>query len=178
MVEKSTIARPYAQAIFDLAHRQGRLAEWSDMLNLAAHVASDADMVALIGNPGVSRQRLSDLFLDICSGKLDSSAQNLIRVLVENGRLAVLPEIFAQFEIYKADAEKIVQAQVISAYELSQAQQQSIAAALKNRLGREVSLQCEVDTSLLGGAIIRAGDLVIDGSVTGQLDRLTNALSQ
>lgn len=178
MVEKSTIARPYAQAIFDLADKQGRLADWSDMLGLAAHIASDADMAALVGNPGVARQRLCDLFLDICSGKLDAEAENMIRVLIENGRLDVLPEIFAQFESYKADAEKVVQAQVIAAYELSTEQQQAIAAALKNRLGREVSLQCQVDSSLLGGAIIRADDLVIDGSVTGQLDRLTIALSQ
>ena len=178
MAEKSTIARPYARAIFDLAHDQGRLSEWSDMLGFCATIAADADMQTLIGNPGVARERLASLFLDIGKGKLDQAAQSMIRVLIDNGRLNVLPEIFAQYEVFKAEAEKVIQAQVITAYELNKDQQKRIAAALKKRLGREVVLQCQVDTSLLGGAVIRAGDLVIDGSVTGQLDRLTNALSQ
>ena len=178
MAEKSTIARPYARAIFDLANNEGRLAEWSDMLGLCACIAADAEVQMLISNPRVARDRLAGLFLDIGEGKLDSAAQNMIHVLIDNGRLSVLPEIYAQFEVYKADAEKVVQAQVITAYELDKSQQQQIAAALKKRLGREVEIQCQVDASLLGGAIIRAGDLVIDGSVTGQLGRLTNVLAQ
>ena len=178
MAEKSTIARPYARAIFDLASSQGRLAEWSDMLGFCACVAGDAEIQALIGNPRVGRERLADLILGICEGRLDQPARNMVQVLIENHRLGLLPEIHAQFEVYKAEAEKVIQAQVITAYELDKSQQQQIAAALKKRLGREVEIQCRVDASLLGGAIIRAGDLVIDGSVTGQLGRLTNVLAQ
>lgn len=177
MAEKSTIARPYAQAIFALAAEQKRLAEWSQMVGLAALVVSDPGMSELIGNPRVSDEQIVALLNDICGDGLDKHGQDMIRVLAENGRLEVLPEICVQYEAYRAEAEKVVQAQVTSAYPVSEAQQQNIIAALKKRLGREVTLECQVDENLLGGAIIRAGDMVIDGSVTGHLDRLTHALS-
>lgn len=177
MAEKSTIARPYAQAVFAIAAEQKRLAEWSRMVGLAALVVSDPAMVGLIGNPRLGEEQLAGLINDICGDGLDKHGRDMIRLLAENGRLEVLPEISAQYEAYRAEAEKVVQAQVTSAYPVSEAQQQNIIAALKKRLGREVTLECQVDESLLGGAIIRAGDMVIDGSVTGHLDRLTHALS-
>jgi F-type H+-transporting ATPase subunit delta len=177
MAEKSTLARPYAQAIFAIADEQKRLSEWSQMVGLAALVVEDPAMAALIGNPRVSDDRLVALIIDICADGLDKLGQDMIRVLAENDRLDVLPEISVQYEAYRAEAEKVVQAQVTSAYPVTEAQQQSIITALKQRLGREVSLECQVDESLLGGAIIRAGDTVIDGSVTGHLDRLTHTLS-
>jgi len=178
MAEKSTIARPYAQAIFSLASDQKRLSEWSDQLALAAMVVSDAGMASLIGNPRVAKDKIVALVADVCGKKLDKAGQDMIRVLVDNDRLELLPEIFRQYEAYRAEAEKVVKAHVTSAFPVSSKQKSDIISALKKRLGREVTLECQVDKSLLGGAIIRAGDMVIDGSITGHLDRLTHALSQ
>lgn len=178
MAEKTTIARPYAQAIFELALSQEVLPRWSEMLQLAAAVAADARVGALVGNPRVTKEELARLFLGICGDKLNPEAQNLIRLLVENDRMDVLTEIAALYETYRADAERTVAAQVISAFPVDAVQQQQIAAMLKQRLGREVTLSCKTDKSLLGGAIIRAGDLVIDGSVTGQLAKLQVALAR
>jgi len=178
MAEKSTIARPYAQAIFSLAANQQRLSEWSAQLALAAIVVTDASLAALIGNPRIAKEKIGALVIDVCGKKLDKAGQDMIRVLVDNDRLELLPEIYQQFEAYRADAEKVVKAQVTSAFPVSTKQKNDITAALKKRLGREVTLDCQVDKSLLGGAIIRAGDMVIDGSITGHLDRLTHALSQ
>jgi len=178
MAEKSTIARPYAQAIFALAADQKRLPEWSEMLALTAAIVADDNMVTIIGNPRIGKDKLTALVIDICGDKLDKGGQDMVRVLVENGRLELLPNIFVQFEEYRAEAERVVQAQVTAAYPVSEDQKASIITALKQRLGREVTLDCQVDESMLGGAIIRAGDMVIDGSVTGHLDRLTHTLSQ
>ena len=178
MAEKSTIARPYAQAIFSLAADQKRLSEWSDQLALTATIVKDANLAALIGNPRIAKEKIGALVIDVCGKKLDKAGQDMVRVLVDNDRLELLPEIAAQFEEYRAEAEKVVQAQVTSAFPVSAKQQADIISALKKRLGREVTLECHVDKTLLGGAIVRAGDMVIDGSITGHLDRLTHALSQ
>ncbi|MFQ5470839.1 MAG: F0F1 ATP synthase subunit delta [Gammaproteobacteria bacterium] len=177
MAEKSTIARPYAQAVFDLANKQGDLAGWSDMLQLLTLVAQDENMNGLIGNPRVGKDRLTDLFIDVCGDKLNDSGKNFIKVLSQNDRMELIPEITAIYEVYRAEAEKVIQAEIISAFEVSEEQKQSIAAALTKRLGREVSVECTVDKSLVGGAVIRAGDIVIDGSVTGQLEKLASVLS-
>jgi len=178
MAEKTTIARPYAEAVFELAQQRKELPRWSDMLQLAAAVAADARMSALVGNPNVGKDQLTKLFLGVCGDKLSNEGQNLIRVLVENDRLDVLTEIAALYESYRADAERTVEAQVISAFPMDETQKQRIIAMLKKRLGREVTLSCETNKGLLGGAIIRAGDLVIDGSVTAQLNKLQVALAR
>ncbi len=177
MAEKSTIARPYAQAIFDQAAASGQLPQWSENLALASAVAQDEGMRSVIGNPRLSNAQLVDLFLGVCGGKFDDTAKNLVKLLVENGRLSVLPEIVSLYEAYRAEAEKTVKAEVVSAYPVTSTQQTSIKEALKARLGREVELVCTTDNSLVGGAIIRAGDMVIDGSVTGQIEKLTHALT-
>jgi F-type H+-transporting ATPase subunit delta len=177
MAENSTIARPYAQAVFELAKEQGRLQQWSEMLQLAAMVVADANVKSLIGNPRVDKQQLMDLILGVCGDGLDDNARNFLAVLAENGRLSLLPIMSELYEAYRAEEEKVVQAELISAFPVNEEQQQKIAAALKARLGREVSLNCKTDQSLLGGAIIRAGDMVIDGSVTGHLNSFANALS-
>ena len=177
MAEKSTIARPYAQAVFDLAAAQRQLGPWSERLQLLAAVAADARVQRLIGNPRVTREQLAALLIDICGSGLDEQGKSLVRLLVENRRLDLLAEIAALFAQYRAEAERVVQAEVVSAFPLSKEQEAGIAAALKKRLGREVSLTSSTDDTLIGGAVIRAGDLVIDGSVTGHLDRLGNALS-
>jgi len=176
MAEKSTIARPYAQAAFDLAQQQGKLKEWSEMLQWLAAVAADDAAMDLVANPEVSQDAKIKLFTDVCADKLNDHGKSMLTVLAENKRLTVLPEIAQQFEEQRAEAEKTVEAEVTTPYPLSDEQQQAMIAALKNRLGREVTLVNKTDESLIGGAIIRAGDLVIDASVTGQLERLTNTL--
>lgn len=176
MAEKTTIARPYAQAIFDIAKEQGALKEWSAMLDLAANVAADPTMQALIDSPRHTDAQVVELFLNVCGDKLSDVGKSMIRVLGENKRLDLLPEIAALYEIERAEAEKTIEAEVESATTLTDAQLAAISAALKARLGREVSFKCSINESLLGGAIIRAGDLVIDGSVVGKLTKLQSTL--
>ncbi len=176
MAEKTTIARPYAQATLALAKEQNALQQWSDMLQFASAVAADEDMAALIDSPKLSSEQLAGLFLDICGDKLNEHGKNMIRVLAENDRLDVLAEITELFEIERAQSEGTIEAQVISAVELSDAQKSGITESLKKRLGRDVTLNCSVNAAIVGGAIIRAGDVVIDGSVTGKLDKLATAL--
>lgn len=178
MAEVITIARPYAKAIFELAQSGNAFKEWSQMLATAAQVVSDPQMRAMIGNPRISNQQLVDIIIGICGASATAQARSMIRLLAENHRLACLPQIAALYEELRAEAEKTVEAEVISAFEVGEAEQQKIKAALKKRLGREVQLTCRVDATLIGGAIIRANDLVIDGSVAGQLTRLENALSR
>ena len=177
MAENSTIARPYAQAVFDLAKQQGRLAQWSEKLQLLAMVVSDDKIKMLIGNPRIDKKDLMDLITGVCGESLDDNARNFLGVLAENGRLNLLPIVAEQYEAYRSEEERVIQAELISAFPVNNEQQQKIAVALKTRLGREVSLNCKTDKTLLGGAIIRAGDMVIDGSVTGHLNRFANVLS-
>jgi len=181
MAEKSTIARPYAEAVFQLAAANSELQQWSDMLQAVAMVAADADMQAVIGNTSVSKDQLAQLIIDVAGASLQKGMTeagcNLIKLLAENRRLDVIAEITEQFETLKAEAEKTVEAQMVSAQEVSAAQQSMIAEKLKARLGCEVSLTCSVDETLMGGAIIKAGDMVIDGSVSGQLNKLSVELA-
>lgn len=176
MAEKTTIARPYAQAAFDLAQEKGDLKTWSEMLELCAMIVSDEQVRRLIGNPEVSKDSLVELILNVAGDRLDTVGTNFIRVLAANGRLNVLPEIAALYEQHRAEAERYIDAEVISAFPMSDAQQQALVDGLKKRLGREVRLTASTDESLIGGAIVRAGDLVIDGSVTGHLNKLAQAL--
>jgi F-type H+-transporting ATPase subunit delta len=176
MAEKSTIARPYAQAAFDLAQQQGKLKEWSEMLQWLSGVAADDAVMDLVGNPEVTRDAKAKLFIDICSDKMNEQGKSFVDVLADNKRLDVLPEIAEQFEQQRAEAEMTVEAEVTTPFPMSDAQQKAMVAALKTRLGREVTLVNKTDESLIGGAIVRAGDLVIDASVTGQLARLANTL--
>ncbi|MGD8592699.1 MAG: F0F1 ATP synthase subunit delta [Gammaproteobacteria bacterium] len=177
MAEISTIARPYAQAIFELAQEQAKLQQWSDMLQMTAQVAADESIQAIMGNTSVTKAQLTDLFISVCGDNLTDEGANLIKLLVENRRLSVLPEIAQQFETLKAEAEKTIEAEVISAFEVSAEQQNLLQQQLKKRLGREVSLTCSVDESLLGGAVIKAGDTVIDGSTLGQIRKLSIKLA-
>lgn len=176
MAEKSTVARPYAQAAFELARGSKDLKAWSDALAFAAAVAQDESMQGLISNPNLDRDRLVQLFLDVCGDRLNAFGQNFIRVLAENKRLELLPEITALFEALRAEAEGSIEAEVISAFPLNDSQQKQLTEMLKKRLHRDIVLVTKTDESLIGGAIIRAGDLVIDASAVGQLTRLANTL--
>lgn len=177
MAELTTVARPYAQAIFKRAQETGRLAEWSGELQFAAAIALDPTMADTIDSNRLTKAELAERFIGIGAEQLSEEARNLVRLLAENRRLSLLPEIAAVYEVLKAEAESTVEAEMVSAYPLDDAQRDRIAEALKARLGRKVSLSATVDESLIGGAIIRAGDLVIDGSVRGKLGRLATALN-
>lgn len=177
MAEITTIARPYAEAVFALAAEAKQLGEWSTMLAFASAVAADDNMKAMIGNTSVNKDQLTALFLDVCGNKLTDHGKNMVKVLIENRRLNVLTEIAKQYETLKAEAEKTIEAEVISAFEMNKDQQKQIADKLKTRLGREVTLTCRVDNTLLGGVVIKAGDLVIDGSAIGQIHKLSVALA-
>ena len=176
MAEATTIARPYAQAVFQLENDSGKLAGWSEVLTLLDAAVNDEAVSALISNPNVSGDQLVELLSAICGSKLDKEGKNFLKVLAENGRLNVISEIAANFDELKAEAEKTVKAEVVSAFKLTAPQQAKLEAALKKRLGCEVEINSTVDKSILGGAIIRAGDMIIDGSITAQLDRLSSDL--
>ncbi len=176
MAEIQTLARPYAEAVFELAQSHQALTAWSEMLAFFTAVAGDENMQRLASNPRVDRGRFLDLFLGIGGKHINAEGANFIRLLVENRRLSLLPEIVKQYEARKTEAEARVEATVVSAFPLEAAQRQSLNEALKRKLGREVNLTIEVDKSLMGGIVIRTGDLVIDGSVRGRLADLATYL--
>ena len=177
MAEKSTIARPYAEAVFELAHSAGQLQAWSETLATVHMIVANDDMQSVIGNTSVSKAQVAELIIDVAGAGMNEQSRNLVKLLAENRRLGVMTEIVEQYETLKAEAEKTVEAEIIAATEVSPAQQARIAEKLKAKLGREVSLKVTVDESLMGGAIIKAGDLVIDGSVSGQLNKLSVELA-
>lgn len=173
---EASLARPYARAVFDLARQQGQLQQWSEQLALMAAVVNNATMQSLLDNPRLTRSDAGELVIRACGSDVDEHAANLLRMLAENGRLAQLPMIAVLYDTLRDEAEGTVDAQVISARPLSDAQKTAIAAGLKKRLGRDVQLNCSVNEDLVGGAVIRAGDLVIDGSAVDRLRQLSSAL--
>ena len=177
MSEAITTARPYAQAAFDEAQRLGDLKGWSAVLQTLAEALSNAEVSAVVSSPRVANNKIEELILALCGTQLAAQQRNFIRVLVDARRLTVATEIACMYEALRAEAEKSVDVTVASAFELNDAQQQKIAAALKARMGREVKLSCKVNKELLGGIVIRAGDKVIDGSARTRLGEMANALA-
>ena len=183
MADNNTIARPYAQAVFELANDAGELALWSTSLAMARQLLADGQVAAFLGDPAFSdAQRLdflTGLFAKADATKLagkDKRGTNFLKLLLEYGRVAVLPEIAAHFETLKAEIENVVEVTVTSASPISKKQRDTIARALRERLGRDVNLETAIDGDLIGGAVIRAGDVVIDGSLRARLEGLSNAL--
>lgn len=183
MAENNTIARPYAQAVFELASESGTLVEWSDSLDAAGRLLEDGQVAEFLSAPALNDVRrfefLTELFASAGARLLgggDRKGTNFLKLLIENGRVAVLPEIAEHFDELKAKIENAVDVTVTSAAPVSADRQQEIAAALKAKLGREIRLETEIDENLIGGAVIRAGDVVIDGSLRARLDGLANAL--
>jgi len=174
--EATTIARPYAEAVFARAKETGKLDAWSDMLGFLTDVVEDPVMAAAIADPLFERENLTQLMLEIGEDRLDDEGKNLVRLLVENDRLPVVPELSGMYEVLKAESQRVLNVHVRSAFTLQPAQEKHIADALKAKLGREITISSEKDPDLIGGVHIRAGDTVIDGSVSGQLQQLANEL--
>lgn len=175
MPDKNTIARPYAKAAFEAA--SGHLDAWSGALRRAAQGVADPRVAALLGNPRVTRGALVELVTSIAAPRPEPALRNFIDLLAGNHRLACLPEISARFDALKAEAERTIDVEVAAACELSEVQQRMLAEALQRRLQRTVRLHCVHDPALLGGARVRAGDLVIDGSLRGRLERIRHQLA-
>jgi len=176
MAEPSTIARPYAEAAFRLADAQGKLADWSAALANLAAVADDARVRAAISDPNLPAAKVAGLFISILAGELSGETENFVRVLAENGRLEVLAEIRAQYEVLKNEREGVVEAEVTTAFDMDAAQIADLVSRLEKKTGRKVRARVSVDQSLIGGVRIAIGDQVIDGSARAQLAALENAL--
>ena len=174
MSQAITLARPYARAAFAVARDEGGLAAWSQALGLSAQLAGDSRVNGLLGNPLLDRQQAVALLAPNDAGE---SFSRFLGVLAQAGRLALLPEIAGLYDQLRAEDERVVQATVTSADALPQAELDKIVAALKKRFGREVQVTTAVDASLIGGAVIDAGEVVIDGSLKGKLARLQNSLA-
>ena len=177
MAELSTLARPYAKAAFQAAADVGALQAWSDMLVTASEVTLNEDMAKVLSHPGLTGQQQAQTLIDVCGDTLNASVQNLVNVLAENKRISLLPQILEQFEHLKAELEKAVDVEIISAFEVSDESKQKLTDALKAKLAKDVRVTTTVDSTLVGGAIIRAGDMVIDGTVRGKLAKLAEAMN-
>lgn len=177
MSQSITTARPYAQAAFEEAQKLGDLKVWSEMLIFLAETVFHPEVRAVVTSPRVLKAQIEKLMVGFLDSKASTQQRNFVRVLVDNQRLLLLPEIAALFEALRAEAEKIVNVVVDSAFELSAAQQDKIVSSLKKRLGREIKLVCKVNKELLGGVVIRAGDKVIDGSARTRLEEMANTLA-
>jgi F-type H+-transporting ATPase subunit delta len=177
VAERATIARPYAKAAFEYAREAGALADWSQALRLCAEIVADPRVEALIKDPELTPAQIADFVIGVGGAKLTPGMQNFVRVLAANRRLLLLPEIAAHYEAMRAQVENTVDVEVISAVKLDAAQTEKLTQALNTRLKRRVKMQNSVDPALLGGAVIRAGDLVIDGSLKGRLERLRTDLT-
>ncbi|MDR0805319.1 MAG: F0F1 ATP synthase subunit delta [Enterobacteriaceae bacterium] len=175
MSEFITVARPYAKAAFDFAVEQHDLDNWQQMLAFAAQVSRDEQVADLLSG-AMAPEHLANIFNAICGDQLNENGQNLIKVMAENGRLIVLPDVLEQFIQLRSEQESTIDVDVTAAAPLNDAQLVKITNAMEKRLSRKVKLNCNIDKSVMAGFIIRAGDMVIDGSIRGRLDRLTDVL--
>ncbi len=176
MAELATLARPYAEAVFELARDTERLENWSDTLGFLKAVIQDEEFVAIANNPTVSRETLLTLLLDIGEQYLDEAGRNLVKMLVANHRLPILPCLADQYEVLRAEHQGVLKVEVISTYAVKPQQKQQIEEMLKKRFGKQVEVEVEIDRKLLGGWLIRAGAQVLDLSVRGRLQQLASEL--
>ena len=172
MAEKATVARPYAKAAFAHARDRNTLDAWAGWLGTARAVVMSDEFKAFESSPGVGRQQLKELVANVCGDALDANARSLLELLAENGRIDYLPEIARHFDELKAEHQNVADVEVVSAAELNDAQRERLASALRARLRRDVRLHCTVDPALIGGAVVRSGDMLIDGSLANKLQRL------
>jgi len=177
MADKTTVARPYAKAAFEEAKASNQLAPWSETLRTASIVVQDPRVQRLLGNPAVSNAELAKLVGDLAGPQLDGQGRNFVQTLAENRPSRLPPRDFESVDELKDEAEGVIDVTVTSAAPLEAGQREALTSALQRRLKREIRLQCETDPSLLGGAVLRAGDLVIDGSVRSRLNRIAYELT-
>jgi len=178
MSELTTAARPYANAVYQIASQASQLAEWSDALALLSAIVIDETMAAKLSSPQLGKTRKGELVLAVAGDKLNTLQKNMVQLMAENNRLALLPTVAELYEEYRAEAEGHIDAVVTSAFPLTDEQSASIATALKNKMGRDVTITATTDASLLGGVIIKAGDIIIDGSMKTRLAALASTLSR
>ena len=178
MAEIATLARPYANAVFDLARSAGRLTEWSPMLALLARAVETDQVRELVATPSLAPSVKAHQLIDVVREDIDDRCRRFVNVLADNHRLELLPEIAAQFEALKAEAEKTLDVEITAAVELTDQQVDSYTQALRQRFDQDVNVSVDIDPGLVGGAIVRAGDTVIDGSVRGRLTRLVESLQR
>lgn len=177
MAELATLARPYAKAVFELARDEGRFADWSAIVGGLAEAVRDPKVAQWIGHPAIGRGQLSQALIEALGGSLSVQGANLVRLLGEYDRLVLAPAIADEYEALRAEAEKRIDVEITTAVSVDAAQQKQLADAIAKRLARQVEVTWKTDDTLLAGAVIRAGDLVIDGSVVGELDRLRQELA-
>lgn len=175
MADLITIARPYAKAAFDFAVEHNSIDEWQKMLALTAEVSKDVQLKSVLASD-MKPASIANLLINICQDVLNEQGSNFIKIMAENKRLALLPEVFTLFTQYRLERESVADVDVISAKALSDEQLNKISIAVEKRLSRKVNLKCEIDESIISGFIIRSGDMVIDSSIRGRLNRLTDAL--
>ena len=178
MADYTTVARPYARAVYQKATETSSVDSWSEALGLMAAIVDDTEMCSLVDNRKMGGEQQAELMLKVVADKLNEQQQNLIKLMAENGRIKALPEVAVQFEVYRAEAEGKVEAEITSAFKLTAAQEKSITKTLKAKLGREVTITTTIDESLIGGVVIKAGDTIIDGSMKSQLESLALTLSR
>jgi F-type H+-transporting ATPase subunit delta len=176
MAEVVTIVRPYAVAAFKLAKEKNALAHWSEMLGFAAAVAADPRMQAYIENPEVTGAELEKTFLDLVGSQLDEAGKNMVKLLVEYGRLGLLPEVAAAFEELKAQDEGVLEAEITAAATPTDAEVKALVKRLESKFGKKIEANVKVDPEIIGGVKIIVGDTVIDASVRGQLQELAYTL--
>lgn len=176
MAELSTLARPYAEAAYKRAKQTNSVNDWSDVLRFLSTVAQDRELLAIVGNPRVSKEKVTQLLLDICQDHIIDEGKNLLKLLIENGKLILLPIISKLYEQLKAEDEGYVNVDLYSAYSLSKAEQSKYTAMLEKQLNKKVNAVVSVNKSLIGGILAKAGDKVIDGSIRGQIHQLAKRL--
>lgn len=181
MAETLTLARPWAKAVYELAHARHELEKWGALLDLLAKLTANREVQVMLADPRVPVAARADAMLALCARagrKPDDRERNFVRLLADYRRLPVLPEIAAEYAALREQAERLVEVEMRAAAPVDEGEQAGIRAALEKKLGRHVKLTCITDKSLIGGAVLRAGDLVIDGSVRGKLGRLASAIIQ
>jgi F-type H+-transporting ATPase subunit delta len=177
MAESTTIARPYAKAAFESALASEELGRWSDMLRMLAVITAQEPVIMTLLSPAMAAAQQAEMLFGLCGSELTPNAQNFVRLLAENKRLTLCGEISGLFEILKAEQEKTVDVELTTAFELNPDVVKQISKSLQTRLKKQIKLQTRVDQNLIGGAVIRAGDSVIDSSVRGKLTKLAEAMN-
>ena len=178
MTDFTTAARPYANAVYDTASESNSLDSWGDALTNLATVVSDAQLSELLESPGLGKAEKGELIIKVLGDNLTDKQQNLVRLMAENNRLKLMPDVLAQFEVARAKAENKIEAEITSAFELSAEQVSELVNTLKNKLGSDITVTTSIDESLIGGVIIKAGDTIIDASMKSQLDSLALSLGR